>query len=139
MSVPPTTGTASRPGTLTFTYHPHASGLASPGEVTLMVPPGWTPPSTAPGKAGYTTSTPGVLSVSDRQITVTGLALGPGQALAITYRPIAAPRAAGPSVFAASEPPGSANVLTALATSPSVTVAGPSPFPIALQLLLVPL
>jgi hypothetical protein len=37
-----------------------------------------------------------------------------------TYRPTAAPRAAGPSVFAASERPGSANVLTALATSPSV-------------------
>ena len=137
MTVAPTTVAASRPGTLTFTYQPPASGLASPGEVTLMVPPGWTPPSTAPGEAGYTTSRPGALSISGRQITVTGLALGPGQALAITYRATAAPRAAGPSVFAASERPGSANVLTALATSPSVTVAGPSPFHIPLQLLLV--
>jgi hypothetical protein len=79
MTVAPTTVTASRPGTLTFTYQPPASGLASPGEVTLMVPPGWTPPSTAPGKAGYATSRPGALSVSGMQITVTGLALGPGQ------------------------------------------------------------
>jgi hypothetical protein len=137
MTVAPTTVTASRPGTLTFTYQPPASGLASPGEVTLMVPPGWTPPTVAPGKAGYTTSRPGALSVSGRQITVTRLALGPGQALAITYRPTAAPRGAGPSVFTASERPGSAVALTALASSPSVTVAGRSPFHIPLQLLLV--
>ena len=141
MTVAPTTVTASRPGTLTFTYQPPASGLASPGEITLMVPPGWTLPSTAPGKAGYTTSTPGALSVSGRQITVTGLALGPGQVLAITYRPTAAPRAAGPFVFDASERPGGAKVLTALASSPAVTVAGPSPFhippPLVLVLLLV--
>jgi hypothetical protein len=137
MTVAPTTVAASRPGPLTFNYQPPASGLASPGEVTLTVPPGWTPPSTASGKAGYTTSRPGALSISGRQITVTGLALGTGQALAITYRPTMAPRAAGPFVFAASERPGSANVLTALAASPSVTVAGPSPFHIPLQLLLV--
>jgi hypothetical protein len=137
MTVAPTTVTASRPGTLTFTYQPPATGLASPGEVMLLVPPGWTPPSTAPGQAGYTTSSPGALSVSGRQIVVSGLALGPGQALAITYRPTAAPRAAGPSVFAASERPSSANVLTALAASPSVTVAGPSPFHLPLPLLLV--
>ncbi len=137
MTVAPTTVTASRPGTLTFTYQPPASGLASPGEVTLQVPPGWTLPSTAPGKAGYTTSTPGALSVSGKQITVTGLTLGPGQVLAITYRPTAAPRAAGSSVFDASERPGDANVLTALASSPSVMVPGPSPFHIPLTLLLV--
>jgi len=137
MAVAPTTVAASRPGTLTFTYRPPASGLASPGEVTLMVPPGWTPPSTAPGRAGYTTSRPGALSISGRQITVTGLALGPGQTLAIVYRPTAAPRAAGPSVFAASERPGSASVLTALAASPAVMVAGPSASHIPLQLLLV--
>jgi hypothetical protein len=137
MTVAPTTVTASRPGTLTFTYQPSASGLASPVEVTLLVPPGWTPPSTAPGQPGYTTCTPGALSVSGRQITVTGIALGPGQALAITYRPRAAPQAADPAVFDASERPGSANALTALASSPSVTVAAPSPFHIPLQLLLV--
>jgi len=137
MTVAPTTVAASRPGTLTFTYQPPTSGLAPLAEVTLMVPPGWTPPSTAPGQAGYTTSRPGALSVSGREITVTGLALGPGQALAIIYRPTAAPRAAGPSVFAASERPGSASVLTALAASPAVMVAGPSAFHVPLQLLLV--
>jgi hypothetical protein len=103
----------------------------------LRVPPGWTPPSTAPGTAGYTTSTPGALSISGRQITVTGLALSPGQVLAITYRPAVAPRTAGPSVFDASERPGGVNVLTALASSPLVTVAGPSPLHIPLPLLLV--
>ena len=137
MTVAPTTVTASSPGTLTFTYQPPGSGMASPGEVMLTVPPGWTPPSTAPGTAGYTTSTPGALSISGRQITVTGLALNPGQALAITYRPTAAPRAAGPSVFGASERSGGASALTALASSPSVVVAGPSPFHLPLSLLLV--
>lgn len=137
MTVTPTTVTASSPGTLTFTYQAAASGMASPGEVMLMVPPGWTPPSTAPGTAGYTTSTPGALSISGRQITVTGLALNPGQVLAITYRPAAAPRTAGPSVFDASERPGGVNLLTALASSPSVTVAGSSPLHIPLPLLLV--
>ena len=102
-----------------------------------MVPAGWTPPSTAPGQTGYTTSTPGALSVSGRQITVTGLTLAPGQTIAITYRPAAAPRASGRSVFDASERPGGATVLTALASSPSVTVGDPSPFPIPLPLLLV--
>lgn len=137
MTVAPMTVPDSRPGTLTFTYQPPASGIASPGEVTLMVPAGWTPPSTAPGQAGYTTATPGVLSISGRQITVAGLALGPGQTLAITYRPAAAPHAAGPSVFHASERPGGASVLTALASSPSVLVGGPPPFHIPLSLLFV--
>jgi hypothetical protein len=103
MTVAPITVTAFRPGTLTFTYQPPASGMASPGEVTLMVLPGWTPPSTVPGTVGYTTATPGALSISGRQITVTGLALNPEQTLAITYRPTAAPGTAGPSGFDASE------------------------------------
>jgi hypothetical protein len=137
MTVAPTTVPDSHPGTLTFTYQPPASGMASPGEVTLMVPAGWTPPATSPGQAGYTTAAPGVLSISGRQITVTGLALGPGQALAITYRPAAAPPAAGPSVFDASERPGGASVLTVLASSPSVLVGGPPPVHIPLPLLLV--
>jgi hypothetical protein len=137
MTVSPITVTASRPGRLTFTYRAPARGLAPSGEVTLLVPPGWTPPSPTPGKAGYTTSRPGAVSVSGRRITVTGAALGPGQSLVITYRPTAAPQAAGTSFFAASERAGTINVLTALASSPSVMVAGPAPFHVPIQLVLV--
>ena len=137
MTVSPVTVTASRPGTLTFTYRAPAHGLAPSGEVTLLVPRGWTPPSPAPGTAGYTTSSPGAVSVSGRRITVTGATLARGQSLVITYRPTAAPQAAGTSVFAASERGGAINVMTALAPSPSVMVAGPAPFHVPIQLVLV--
>ena len=139
MTVSPATVTASRPGTLTFTYRAPADGLAPSGEVTLLVPPGWTPPSRAPGKAGYTTAKPGAASVSGRLITITGATLRPGQPLVITYRPAATPQAAGTSVFAASERDKAVNVLTALAPSPSVMVAAPAsshvPIPLVLVLL----
>jgi len=136
MTVSPGTVMASHPGTLTFTYRAPAHGLARSGEVTLLVPPGWTPPSATPGKAGYTTSRPGAVTVSGRRITVTGAKLAPGQPLVITYRPTAAPPAAGTSVFAASERAHAINVLTALATSPSVIVAGRAPFHLPIQLVL---
>jgi hypothetical protein len=137
MSVSPGRVMASHPGTLTFTYRAPTHGLARSGEVTLLVPPGWTPPSVTPGQAGYATSRPGAASVSGRRITVTGAKLGPGQPLVITYRPTAAPQAAGTSVFAASERAHAINALTALATSPSVVVAGPAPSHLPIQLLLV--
>jgi hypothetical protein len=137
MTVSPDTVTASRPGTLIFTFRAPAGGLVSSGEVALEVPPGWTTPSREPGAARYTTSNPGELSVSGRRITVTGATLSPGQPLAIIYRPTAAPQAVGPSVFAASERPAAASLLAALASSPSVTVAGPPGLHIPVQLALV--
>jgi hypothetical protein len=137
MTVSPGTVVASHPGTLTFTYRAPARGLARSGEITLLVPPGWTPPSVTPGQAGYATSRPGAASVSGRRITVTGAKLGPGQPLVVTYRPTAAPQAAGTSVFAASERAHAINLLTALARSPSVVVAGRTPFHLPIQLVLV--
>ena len=137
MTVSPASVAASRPGTLTFTYRAADRGLARSGEVTLLVPPGWTPPSSAPGKAGYTTVRPGAVSVYGRRITVSGAALRPGQSLVITYRPTAAPQAAGASVFAAAERAHAINVLTALATSPSVMVGAPAPLHIPVPLVLV--
>jgi hypothetical protein len=136
MTVSPGTVMAVHPGTLTFTYRAPAHGLARSGEVTLLVPPGWTPPSVTPGNAGYTTSRPGAVAVSGRRITVTGARLAPGQPLEITYRPTAAPPAAGTSVFAASDRAHAVNALTALAASPSVIVAGGAPFHLPIQLVL---
>jgi hypothetical protein len=136
MTVSPGTVMASHPGTLTFTYRAPARGLARSGEVTLLVPPGWTLPSATPGTPGYTTSRPGAVAVSGRRITVTGAKLAPGQPLVITYRPTAAPQAAGTSVFAASERARAIKGLTALAASPSVVVAGRAPFHLPIQLVL---
>jgi len=136
MTVSPGTVMAPHPGTLTFTYRAPAHGLARSGEVTLLVPPGWTPPSVTPGTAGYTTSRPGAVAASGRRITVTGAKLGPGQPLVITYRPTAAPAAAGTSVFAASDRAHASNALTTLAPSPSVIVAGRAPFHLPIPLVL---
>jgi len=136
MTVSPGTVMAAHPGTLTFTYRAPAHGLARSGEVTLLVPPGWTPPSVTPGNAGHTTSRPGAVAVSGRRITVTGAKLAPGQPLVITYRPTATPPAAGTSVFAASDRAHASNALTALAASPSVIVAGRAPSHLPIQLVL---
>lgn len=101
ITVSPDRVTASRPGTLTFTYRAGARGLRASGVITLVVARGWTRPSRTPGTAGYTTARPGVLSVSGRRITVTGATLGPAKALTITYRAARAPGTAGIFVFRA--------------------------------------
>jgi hypothetical protein len=128
MTVSPTTVPAGHPSPLTFTYRAPASGLPPSGEVTLTVPRGWTAPSATPGAPGYVSATPGTAVVSGRRIEVTGVSLSPGEPLVIRYRPQAAPGAAGNSVFHASEGPSTTAVLTALANSPSVAIAGPAPF-----------
>ena len=138
MSVSPGTVAAFRPGALTFTYSAGASGLAPSGKIMLAVPSGWTPPSPTPGSAGYTTSRPGAPSIHGRRIMVTGVTLKPGEGLTITYR-AAAPGAAGTSVFPAFERVDAAGTLVALATPPSVIVAGPSGshLPVLLPVLLI--
>lgn len=128
MTVSPSTVTAGHPSPLTFTYRAPAGGLPPAGEVTLTVPPGWTAPSATPGAPGYVSATPGTTVVSGRRIKVTGVTLAPGEPLIISYRPQAVPRAAGSSVFDASERPSTTAVLTALTDSPSVAIAGPAPF-----------
>jgi hypothetical protein len=128
MTVSPSTVTAGRPSPLTFTYQAPASGLPPSGEVTLTVPPGWTAPSASPGAPGYASATPGAAAVTGRQIEVTGVNLAPGEPLTISYRPKTVPQTAGNSVFDASERPSTTAMLTALADSPSVAIAGPAPF-----------
>jgi hypothetical protein len=67
--------------------------------------------------------------VAGRQIVVTGLTLGPGQTLTLTYGGSApvAPDTPGPSTFASSERSGAGTTLTALvAGSPLVTVTAGS-------------
>jgi hypothetical protein len=122
IAVSPARAVAGRASTLRFTYTAADGGLSPSGEVTVQVPPGWTAPSGTAGKAGYASSRGGLLSVSGRQITVTGAALLPGQQLIITYAAGIAPRLPGASTFVTSEQPDGTVPLAALAQSPSVTV-----------------
>jgi hypothetical protein len=122
ITVSPARAVAGRASTLSFTYTAAGGGLSPSGEVTVQVPPGWTAPSGTAGKAGYASSRVGLLSVSGRDITVTGVALLPGQQLIITYTAGIAPRLPGASAFVTSERPDGTVPLAALAQSPSVTV-----------------
>lgn len=122
IAVSPARAVAGRASTLRFTYTAADGGLSPSGEVTVQVPPGWTAPSGTAGKAGYASSRGGLLSVSGRHITVTGVALLPGQQLIITYAAGIAPRLPGASTFVTSEQPDGTLPLAALAQSPSVTV-----------------
>ena len=122
MTVTPMQVTAVRPSTLRFTYTAGAAGLSPSGEVTVVVPAGWTAPSPARRQAGYTSASGGRLTVADRQIAVTGVTLRPGRQLVITYAAGSAPRVSGLDTFLARERPSGTATLAALTRSPAVTV-----------------
>src|SRR5205807_1170755 len=66
---PTTVPVGSSGNTMTFTYTAAAGGISN-GSVTLVVPAGWSAPSTTGSNAGYTTSSTGTVSVSGQTITV---------------------------------------------------------------------
>ncbi len=72
----PTTNVAagSTGNTLTFTYTAATGGMRN-GSVTLVVPTGWSAPSTTGTAAGYTTSSTGTVGVAGQTITVSGVTL----------------------------------------------------------------
>jgi hypothetical protein len=128
MTVSPSTLTASSTGTLAFTYLAGSCGMEAGGMITLTVPSGWTPPTTASGQSGFTTSAgggPPVIS-SPMTITVPVGTLGPNGAVSIDYDLARVPRDAGEYVFNAAEQSGTGGILTALAASPAVRVTAPS-------------
>ena len=57
---------------------------AASGSVTVVVPSGWTPPSTVAGP-GFSTASVGSLTVAGQTITVTGVTRTATQTLVITY------------------------------------------------------
>ena len=99
------------------------------GTVTLVVPSGWSAPSTTGSAAGFTTASTGTLTVSGQTITVSGVTLSAGNTFTIVYGSTAG---AGPGATAAStlgaqtwqaqEKSTSGGTLTNLASSPSITV-----------------
>ena len=125
MTVTPIQVTAARPTTLRFTYtaarracRRRGRSPSSTRRVDRPVKP--------PGQAGYVSASRGLLSVSGRRITLTGVTLGPGQQVSITYAAATAPGTAGLATFATSQQPDGTATLAALRMSPEVTVALPA-------------
>ena len=110
--------------TLTYTV---AAGNISNGRLTVVVPAGWTAPATVAGP-GYTTSNFGVVSVAGQTITVTGITRNAAQTVVITYGSGGTATAAsspGAQTWQVDEASTAGGVLTAIGTSPSITVYAP--------------
>lgn len=122
MGVSPTHLTAGSTGDrLTFTYTAGAGGTAG-GQVDLTVPAGWTAPTASNVTAS--TGTLGAITGSGPwTVPVSGLTLGSGDTLTITYSGVTAPDAAGSATFDAAEASTGSAMPTAVASSPSVTIA----------------
>src|SRR6185436_1236516 len=85
LTTPTTNVSASQTGrTITFTYTAPTGGISN-GSVTLVVPSGWSAPSTTGANAGYTTASSGTVSVAAQTITVASLTLAGGSTFTITY------------------------------------------------------
>ncbi len=122
--------TGSSGNELTFTFTAAAGGTTA-GAVYMTVPPGWTPPSTTAGTAGYTTASTGTLAVSGQDITVSGVTLSGSSSMTVSYGSgggadgALAPSSPGATVFSTEEASSSGGTPTALLTSPTVTVLQP--------------
>ncbi|HLB19950.1 MAG TPA: hypothetical protein VK613_12555, partial [Gaiellaceae bacterium] len=129
LTTPTTNVSASQTGnTLTFTYTAATGGINN-GSVTLVVPAGWSAPSTTGANAGYSTSNAGTLTVSGQTITVSSLTLAAGNTFTITYGSTAsggagatATSTTGAQTWQAQAKSTSGGSLANLASSPSVTV-----------------
>ena len=130
MSVSPQSAIEAVATTLVFTYTAPSSGLSS-GAVAVTVPSGWTAPSTTSGNAGYTTASTGTVSVASQVITVSGVTLSSSQTLTVTYgagggsAAVTPPTTLGNATFSTSERSSSSGTLTALSSSPVVSVVAP--------------
>src|SRR6185312_9049645 len=85
LTTPTSVVSASQTGrTITFTYTAATGGINN-GSVTLVVPTGWSAPSTTGANAGYSTSSAGTLAVAAQTITVSSLTIAGGSTFTITY------------------------------------------------------
>jgi Bacterial Ig domain/Bacterial Ig-like domain/Bacterial Ig-like domain (group 3) len=134
-----TTASASQTGlTETLTYTPAVGSLAN-GDVSVVVPAGWTAPqSTTAAAAGYVTASGGsgtntiaVTGTGPWTVTVSGVTLNQGsaQTLVLKYGDTSgggagstAPAALGGVAWSMKERSSSRGTLTALAASPTITV-----------------
>ena len=77
-------GVSANNQTIAFTYTAAAGGMWD-GTLSLVVPAGWSVPSTSGKAAGYTTTSRGTISVSGQTITITGLTVSGGDKVTIAY------------------------------------------------------
>jgi hypothetical protein len=135
MAVAPSTATAGSTGnTLTFTYEAAPGGLHG-GELAMDVPAGWSPPSTTGSDPGFATTdcAGGTVSVAAGTIHVTGINLAGAATCKIVYgaKTSGGPGATAPSAtastFAAKEMSTASGVLSALSSSPTVSVVKAKP------------
>ena len=132
LTTPTTTATAGAGGqTITFTYTAAAGGISG-GAVNIVVPAGWTAPTTA-NAAGCVSSASGAVAISVRTIQWTGLTLAGGATATITYGATSGGSCAGGDSATANSTAGAATwttteksvaggALTAIGASPSITV-----------------
>ncbi|HKC21535.1 MAG TPA: hypothetical protein VKB64_03390, partial [Gaiellaceae bacterium] len=123
------TVSASQTGrTIAFTYTATGGGMIN-GAIALVVPSGWSAPSTTGANAGYTTASSGTVGVAGQTITVSGVTLSGGSTVTITYGSAAgggpgatAPSSTGAQTWQVQQKSKSSGTLTNLASSPSITV-----------------
>ena len=129
LTTPTSVVSASQTGrTITFTYTAATGGINN-GSVTLVVPAGWSAPSTTGANAGYTTASSGTVSVASQTITVSSLTIAGGSTFTITYGDTGgggpgatATSSTGAQTWQAQEKSTSAGSLANLGSSPSITV-----------------
>src|SRR5205814_2254748 len=114
--------------TVTFTYTAASGGMQN-GSITLVVPSGWSAPSTTGANAGFTTASTGVVSAAAQTITVSSVTLAGGATMTISYGATSgggpgatATSTTGAQTWQALQKARSAGTLTNLDSSPSITV-----------------
>jgi Ca2+-binding RTX toxin-like protein len=128
--------TSSSGATLTFTYTVAAGGM-NDGELDILVPTGWSAPTSA-ASAGCTTTSAGTLAFASRSIQVSALTLAAGSPVTVVYGATSGgacttstggvtPSAAGVSTFTTTQKSTAGGTLTTIATAPSVVVVDPVP------------
>ena len=70
--------------TISFAYTAATGGMQN-GSITLVVPSGWSAPSTTSTDPGFATASTGSLTLSGRTITVAGINLNGADTMTITY------------------------------------------------------
>jgi hypothetical protein len=117
---------------ITLTYTAAAGGMNN-GTVTVLVPAGWSAPTTS-NTLGCTTASSGTVTASSQTITVSGLTLAGGATVVITYGAVSggsctsndgatAPSTGGALTFTMQQASTATGTLTALASSPVVTAS----------------
>ena len=81
---PATVAKGSVGNTISFTYTAATGGMQN-GMITLVVPSGWSAPSTTSTDPGFATASTGSLTLSGRTITVAGINLNGADTMTITY------------------------------------------------------